>query len=275
MKSNLKIAVIGAGNIGLAIARGLVDSKLYKAKNITLTRRKKSHLEKITDKAFILTTDNQEAVNNSDVVIIAVEPRQMDKALNEIKDAMAPERHIVISVVTGVSLKKMKDILGDNINIVRAMPNTSIAIRESMTCMAAENSNGNGEENPLAVAEKIFSTVGKVTIIDEELMGAATALAACGVAFFLRAIRAASQGGIEIGFNSDKAIEIAAQTAKGAAALLLKNERHPEYEIDKVTTPRGVTISGLNQMEHQGFSSAMIRGIVTSAEKAEKLFSDE
>jgi len=275
MKSNLKIAVIGAGNIGLAIARGLVDSKLYKAKNITLTRRKKSHLEKITDKAFILTTDNQEAVNNSDVVIIAVEPRQMDKALNEIKDAIAPERHIVISVVTGVSLKKMKDILGDNINIVRAMPNTSIAIRESMTCMAAENSNGNGEENPLAVAEKIFSTVGKVTIIDEELMGAATALAACGVAFFLRAIRAASQGGIEIGFNSDKAIEIAAQTAKGAAALLLKNERHPEYEIDKVTTPRGVTISGLNQMEHQGFSSAMIRGIVTSAEKAEKLFSDE
>jgi len=275
MKSNLKIAVIGAGNIGLAIARGLVDSKLYKAKNITLTRRKKSHLEKITDKAFILTTDNQEAVNNSDVVIIAVEPRQMDKALNEIKDAIAPERHIVISVVTGVSLKKMKDILGDNINIVRAMPNTSIAIRESMTCMAAENSNGNGEENPLAVAEKIFSTVGKVTIIDEELMGAATALAACGVAFFLRAIRAASQGGIEIGFNSDKAIEIAAQTAKGAAALLLKPERHPEYEIDKVTTPRGVTISGLNQMEHQGFSSAMIRGIVTSAEKAEKLFSDE
>ncbi len=275
MKSNLKIAVIGAGNIGLAIARGLVDSKLYKAKNITLTRRKKAHLEMITGNAFQLTTNNQEAVNNSDVIIIAVEPRQMDGALNEIKEALLPERHIVISVVTGVSLKKMKDILGENINIVRAMPNTAIAIRESMTCMAAENANGSGEENPLAVAEKIFSTVGKVTIIDEELMGAATALAACGVAFFLRAIRAASQGGIEIGFNSGKAIEIAAQTAKGAAALLLKNERHPEYEIDKVTTPRGVTISGLNQMEHQGFSSAMIRGIVTSAEKAEKLFSDE
>ncbi len=275
MKSNLKIAVIGAGNIGLAIARGLVDSKRYKAKNITLTRRKKSHLEKIKDKDFQLTTDNMEAARNSDVIIVAVEPCQADKALNEIKDAIDPEKHIVISVITGVSLKKMKDILGENINIVRAMPNTAIAIRESMTCMTAENSNGGGENNPIVVAEEIFKTVGKVTVIDEELMGAATALAACGVAFFLRAIRAASQGGIEIGFNSDKAIEIAAQTAKGAAALLLKNERHPEYEIDKVTTPRGVTISGLNQMEHQGFSSALIRGIVTSAEKAEKLFNVE
>ena len=273
MKSNLKIAVIGAGNIGLAIAKGLVDSKLYKAKNITLTRRKQSHFDKIDVKNFQLTTDNTEAVQNSDVIIIAVEPRQMDRVLNEIKDTLVQEKHIVISVVTGISLNKMKEILGDDINVVRAMPNTAIAIRESMTCISVENTNGNTEESPLGITQKIFSTVGKVAVIDEELMGAATALAACGVAFFLRAIRAASQGGIEIGFNSDKAIEIAAQTAKGAAALLLKNERHPEYEIDKVTTPRGVTISGLNQMEHQGFSSAMIRGIVTSAEKAEKLFS--
>ena len=111
-------------------------------------------------------------------------------------------------------------------------------------------------------------------VIDEELMGSATALAACGLAFFMRAIRAASQGGVEIGFHADKALKIAAQTAKGAASLLLENERHPEYEIDKVTTPRGVTISGLNQMEHDGFRSAMIKGIVTSAEKAAKLYSN-
>jgi len=111
--------------------------------------------------------------------------------------------------------------------------------------------------------------------IDEDQMSAATALGACGIAFFLRTIRAASQGGIEIGFHADKALQIAAQTAKGAATLLLVNERHPEYEIDKVTTPRGVTISGLNQMEHEGLSSAMIKGIVTSATKAAKLYSNE
>jgi pyrroline-5-carboxylate reductase len=100
----------------------------------------------------------------------------------------------------------------------------------------------------------------------------ATALCACGVAFFLRAIRAASQGGIEIGFHSHEALPLAAQTARGAASLLLSFQNHPELEIDKVTTPQGCTISGLNEMEHQGFSSAMIRGIVTSSEKAAKLY---
>jgi pyrroline-5-carboxylate reductase len=148
------------------------------------------------------------------------------------------------------------------------MPNTAIGIRQSMTCLSSESANGKA----LSVAESIFNTVGKSLRIEEELMGAATALGACGIAFFLRAIRAASQGGIEIGFHPAKALQIAAQTAKGAASLLLENDQHPEFEIDKVTTPRGVTISGLNQMEHDGFSSAMIKGIVTSAKKAEKLY---
>jgi pyrroline-5-carboxylate reductase len=106
-------------------------------------------------------------------------------------------------------------------------------------------------------------------------MGPATALCACGIAFFLRAIRAASQGGIEIGFHAEEAILMASQTAKGAAQLLLQNESHPESEVDKVTTPRGITISGLNQMEHHGFSSAMIIGIVTAAEKAAKIYADK
>jgi pyrroline-5-carboxylate reductase len=137
-----------------------------------------------------------------------------------------------------------------------------------MTCLASDSSNPEAIE----VAESIFNAVGKSLRIDEELMGAATALGACGIAFFLRAIRAASQGGIEIGFSPAKALQIAAQTAKGASSLLLVNRQHPEFEIDKVTTPRGVTISGLNQMEHDGFSSAMIKGIVTSATKAAKLY---
>jgi len=137
-----------------------------------------------------------------------------------------------------------------------------------MTCLSAD-SKANGR---LKIAEDIFNQVGKTLIIDEELMIPATALCACGIAFFLRAIRAASQGGIEIGFHSEEALIMAAQTAKGAAALLLSGETHPEGEVDKVTTPRGCTISGLNQMEHSGFSSALIKGIVTSAEKAALLY---
>ena len=112
-------------------------------------------------------------------------------------------------------------------------------------------------------------------IINENQMASATALGACGIAFFLRAIRAASQGGIEIGFQSEEAFIIASQTARGAARLLLDNHTHPESEIDRVTTPMGATISGLNEMEHQGFSSALIKGITTSTEKVSKLFSLE
>ena len=140
-----------------------------------------------------------------------------------------------------------------------------------MTCLTSDKS----DSPAIDIAKEIFNSLGSTLLIEEELMSSATALGACGLAFFLRAIRAASQGGIEIGFSADKAMIIAAQTAKGASSLLLKNKEHPEHEIDKVTTPRGVTISGLNQMEHEGFSSAMIKGIVIAAQKAEKIYKSE
>jgi pyrroline-5-carboxylate reductase len=151
------------------------------------------------------------------------------------------------------------------------MPNTAIAIGESMTCIASDNAN----ENNLAEVSKMFKTVGEVIQINEELMTSATALCACGVAFFLRAVRAASQGGVEIGFHAEDALRMAAQTAKGAAALLLELKSHPEHEIDKVTSPKGCTIAGLNEMEHQGFSSSMIKGIKLSAQKAGELYVKE
>jgi pyrroline-5-carboxylate reductase len=148
------------------------------------------------------------------------------------------------------------------------MPNTAISIHESMTCLASANA----DERAFELAKSIFDAVGTTIVIKEELMAAATALGACGIAFFLRAIRAASQGGIEIGFHAADALKIAAQTARGAATLLLAGENHPEFEIDRVTTPRGCTIAGLNRMEHEGFSSAMIKGITLSAEMAAGLY---
>jgi pyrroline-5-carboxylate reductase len=263
-----KLAIIGTGNLGASIALGLTDSGLYKAGDITLTRREAERLASFKEKNFIVTSDNCEAVKNSVIIIIAVEPQQIDGVLDEIAPCLIAGKHLVISVITGVTIKQITNRLNKDVDIVRAMPNTAIAIRQSMTCLATESNNSTA----MSRAIEIFDTVGKSMVIDEELMGSATALAACGLAFFMRAIRAASQGGVEIGFHADKALSIAAQTAKGAASLLLQNGQHPEYEIDKVTTPRGVTISGLNQMEHDGFSSAMIKGIVTAAEKSAKLY---
>jgi pyrroline-5-carboxylate reductase len=263
-------AILGGGNIGLSIAKGLLKSNLFPSHNIYITRKRTEYIKEYALKGFKITSDNLEAVKNSEVIIIAVQPQQLNELLHEIKSEIT-SRHIVISVVSGASIKAIKDQLGENAPIVRAMPNTAIAIQESMTCLSAD-SKLNGA---LKTAKEIFDSVGKTLIIDEELMVPATALCACGIAFFLRAVRAASQGGIEIGFHSEDALLMAAQTAKGAAALLLSGEAHPEREVDKVTTPRGCTISGLNQMEHSGFSSALIKGIVTSAEKAAKLYKVE
>ena len=136
-----------------------------------------------------------------------------------------------------------------------------------MTCLAADAP----DRDSVEPVRTLFDSLGSTRVIKEELMGQATALCACGVAFFLRAIRAASQGGIEIGFHADEAIAMAAQTARGAASLLLVPGAHPESEIDRVTTPMGCTIAGLNLMEHEGFSSAMIKGIVGSSRKADNL----
>jgi len=265
----IRIAIIGAGNIGTAIANGLKESGRFATEDIILTRRKVELLAELKKQGFKVVTDNRQAVKNSKVIIIAVEPRQVDGVLKEISPVLEINNHILISVVTGIYIKQISRQIGKKITIIRAMPNTAIAVRESMTCIASDSADGPAIE----IAKSIFDSVGQTLLIDEERMIAATALGACGVAFFLRAIRAASQGGIEIGFHAHDALTIASQTARGAATLLLSTKHHPEQEIDRVTTPRGCTIAGLNQMEHEGFSSALIKGITVSADKASKLYS--
>jgi pyrroline-5-carboxylate reductase len=269
LKEISRIAILGAGNIGTSIANGLVQSGRFHADNIILTRRRAYLLNEMKGKGFVVQVNNVEAVKKSEVIIIAVEPQKIDGVLSEVGQELIPGKHIVISVVTGVSIRQIVKQVGKEMAIIRAMPNTAIAVGESMTCLA---SNGSDDE-AVEIAESVFETVGKTLRIGEEEMIAATALGACGIAFFLRAIRAASQGGIEIGFDSEAALAIAGQTAKGAASLLLAMGNHPEQEIDKVTTPKGCTIAGLNQMEHEGFSSAMIKGITVSAYKASQLYS--
>ena len=271
MTSKNHLAIIGAGNIGTSIAEGLVESGRLPAGSIALTRRKVGLLDDYKRRGFGVYSSNLEAVRKSDVILVSVEPQQIDGVLREIGAEIRPDTHVVVSVVSGVSIKQIKALLGAKVPVVRAMPNTAIAIRESMTCLAAES----GDREAIGIAKSLFDAVGKSLVIDEEQMIAATALGACGIAFFLRAVRAASQGGIEIGLHTDEALLIGAQTARGAASLLLQRSKHPEHEIDLVTTPRGCTIAGLNRMEHEGFSSSMIRGIVTSAEKAAGLYSPD
>ncbi len=262
-----RIAILGGGNLGQALARGWIAAGVVEPGNLRVIRRRPERLAELAELGVLTGADNQEAARSSDLLVIAVQPQQIEDLFEQVAPAIDPARHHVISVVSGVALGVLRERLGD-VALVRAMPNTAVAIRESMTCLSATSTHAEA----LDEARDLFDALGRTLVIHEDMMIPATALCTCGVAFFLRAVRAASQGGIEIGFHPDEAMLLAAQTARGAASLLLREGSHPEAEIDRVTTPRGCTIAGLNEMEHQGFSSALIKGILLSAEKAAGLY---
>lgn len=261
-----KLAIIGCGNIGLSLLQGLIKDKAIPPENITVTRRNIDELSYLTDSGVKLTSDNVIAVQNSDLVVIAVKPYNIVSILEEIKDHLKPGNHILVSVTAGVTINEIQARIKLQIPVFRAMPNISASVGKSVSCIC----HNEVRRDDIESVKSLFNSLGTTMIIDEELMQSATILGACGVAYVLRFIRAMIQGGIQIGFDAKTASEIVNQTVKGAAELLIERQVHPESEIDKVTTPKGCTIVGLNEMEHNGFSSSLIKGIVASYEKIEK-----
>ncbi|MBN2482199.1 MAG: pyrroline-5-carboxylate reductase [Bacteroidales bacterium] len=260
-----KLAILGGGNLGTSLAKGMIASGQFTYDEIIITEKRDSRISYLASLGFHVTDNNKDAVKNSQLLVMSVKPQQFKSLSEEIKDVTGPQ-HILISTITGISHKEIESAFGV-LPTFRIMPNTALEICESMTCISYKNSTVETEHKILS----IFGKLGKTLVIPEEMMGAATVVGACGIAFALRFMRAMSQGGIEIGFNSEMSQLITAQTVKGAARLILETNNHPEREIDKVTTPQGITISGLNEMEHQGLSSAVIRGLITSFNKLENL----
>jgi pyrroline-5-carboxylate reductase len=262
---NLKITILGGGNLGTSLAKGFIGSKQFEYNDIIITEKRESRINHLKSLGFNVTENNQEAISQSQIIIMSVKPQQFASLAEEIKNKIS-SKQILISTITGVTHKDIEAVLG-KLPLVRIMPNTALEICESMTCISFKNTDNTQESLILSIFEKL----GKTLIIPEDMMGAATVVGACGIAFALRFMRAMSQGGIEMGFNSEMSQFITAQTVKGAARLILETNNHPEREIDKVTTPQGITISGLNEMEHQGLSSAVIKGLITSFIKLENL----
>jgi pyrroline-5-carboxylate reductase len=263
---NIKVTIIGCGNIGLSLLQGILKDNSIPAQNITVTRRNTEELVYLEKVGVKLTSDNQSAIKGSNLIIIAVKPYNIINILEEIKDHLNPEKQILISVTAGITISQISNVLNATIPIFRAMPNISSSVGKSVSCICQNGA----DVKDIELVKSLFDTVGTTMIIDEELMQSATILGACGIAYVLRFIRAMIQGGIQIGFDAKTASDIVNQTVKGAAELLIERKQHPEYEIDKVTTPKGCTIVGLNEMEHNGFSSSLIKGIVASYEKIEK-----
>jgi len=263
METKIKIHIIGGGNLGVALAIGL--SKFSPNSLITISRRNIQHIQYLEKQDIRVTSDNTFEIEQADFILLTVKPYQVDTVLQEIMPHISNK--IIASAVSGLSIEMLEQKTNHAHSVVRIMPNIAAQFGESATCVSYP---GKSSEAGQAILG-LFSLLGTALIIEEKLMNGATILGACGTAYALRYIRAAMQAGIEIGFDAPTALAIASQTVKGAAQMTLEEKAHPEQLIDRVTTPQGCTIVGLNEMEHQGFSSSLIKGIKTSFDKIKEL----
>lgn len=266
----MKITIIGSGNMGGAMAKGLAQGSIFQPSDITCTAQSDATLDKMRaiNPEFNLTHDNLEASKNADIIIIAVKPWRVESIIEEIKPVLDLENQIILSFAGGVTFNELNEYLTKGSMqkqqicpvIFRVIPNTAIEVKSSMTFISAYNAS----KEQIDFITAMFNELGNTMLVEERLMAAGTALASSGIAFALRYVRAAIEGGVELGFYPREAQEIVVNTVKGAINLLLENKSNPESEIDKVTTPGGITIRGLNEMELSGFTSSVIRGLKAS-----------
>ncbi len=253
----MKIAMIGAGAMGGATVEGLIKAAYFKNEDITVADPSQQVVEKFAQQGVSVTTDNQMAAQDADIVCVCVKPWLVEQVLKNIKDVLNPQKQILIVIAAGVSSASIQEWLPACPPLFLMIPNIAIAQLASMTFLVPVTA----EKSQTELVKTIFNEMGQTIITDEQHLSSGTALASCGIAYALRYIRAAAEGGVQLGFRADDATSIVAQTVKGAVALLEASGKHPEQLIDQVTTPGGVTIKGLNAMEEAGFTNAVIKGL--------------
>ena len=253
----MKTAIIGAGNMGGAIAEALLRMDGYQ---ITVSNRTAAKLQRFAAAGASVTTDNCAAAKDADLVIIAVKPWLVEDVLGGLVSNVDFSGKTIVSVAAATKGAQLCAWAGDEPQILTAIPNTAIALGTSMTFLVPVRAT----EETTQQVKALFDTMGQTLVTDEAHLAAGTALASCGIAYALRYVRAATEGGVQLGFRASEAQAIVAQTLRGAAALLNHDGAHAEAEIDKVTTPSGLTIRGLNAMEEAGFTNAVIQGLLAS-----------
>lgn len=247
--------------MGGAIARGLAKGSLVRVEDIRVSNPSPGKLEALKAEFpdMQVTADNSEAVAGADIVVLAVKPWLVGEVLNKLQ---LKETQMLISIAAGIKLGDLWQLLGQKGNpLFRVIPNTAISEMQSMTLVSCSQAS----QEQIQLVLDIFSEMGLAMLIPEEKMAAATAMTSCGIAYALKYIQAAMQAGIELGVRPKDGMRMVAQSLKGAAELILANDTHPSVEIDKVCTPGGLTIKGINQLEHDGFTSALINAIKASA----------
>ncbi len=256
----MNIAVIGAGNMGGAIVHGLCQNRQIDHNHICVSNPSSGKLEALKQAypEINITHNNREAAADADIIILAVKPWLIEQVITEI--VPVPQQTIV-SVAAGIDFAQLDVMLSHRGNtIFRVIPNTAISVNASMTLIASHNATPAQEKLML----DIFSPMGMTMLIAEKQMSAATSMTSCGIAYALKFIQAGMQAGTELGIYPKEGMKMVAQTLKGAAELILQNDTHPAVEIDKVCTPGGYTIKGINTLEAHTFTTAIIEAIKAS-----------
>ena len=251
----MKITIIGAGNMGGAIARALAAIKPYG--DITVTARTCETLQKYASAGFNVTTDNIVAVEDADMIIFAVKPWLMEEVVSQVAGAIDCSTQVVASVAAGVSFSQLTQWLGCSPAIFRISPNTAIEVGSGVTFISSCNASGKTRGMIL----DMFSQMGYALEVEEDMMAAGTSLASCGIAYAMKYIQASVSGGVSLGFDEEQARRIVEYTVRGASELLLSTGNPPQVELDKVTTPGGMTQRGLAAIEEAGFSAAVQAGL--------------
>lgn len=257
----MTIAIIGTGNMGGAIVRGLIKSGTCLPEEIICTAKTTATLDRLReyDAHIRIGRNNAAATAEADIIVLAVKPWLVAEVMEEIHPNLAHQ--MVVSVAAGIALDDLARLIQPvECPLFRVVPNTAVESLCGVTFIASRGASDKQNEQICS----LFSALGYTLIVDEKLIPAGTALASCGIAFAMRYIRAAMEGGVELGFRPDEAARIVEHTVRGAATMLLESGAHPETEIDKVTTAGGITIKGLNAMESSGFTAAVIDGLKAS-----------
>ena len=259
---DLQIAIIGAGNMGGAIARGLSKGNLIQSKNIRVSDVSQKNLEAIKDFApdITVSNSNRDIIKDANIIILAVKPWLVESISEELENKFDYKKQIVISIAAGVEFEQLTKFFNTDATIFRIIPNTAIDVQQSVSTIASFNASK--EQEQLIV--DLFAELGKTFLVPESQLNAFMSLSSCGIAYAFRYIRAATEGGVEMGIYPSMAKDVVIQTLRGAIELLEANGTHPEVEIDKVTTAGGTTIKGLNEMEANGFTNAVIKGLKAS-----------
>ena len=260
MNEMKRIAIMGAGNMGGALARGFAANLSEEEFEIRVSNPSVAKLELLhSDFPRIQTfTDNMACAENADIIVIAVKPWIEESVLRQLEGISAiGSGTVVISLVAGDSFDNIRKYVGDGPEVFLAIPNTAVSVCKGMTFVSTDRD----DKEAGRLVSRIFDAVGMTEIVPLRMLNGGMAVASCGIAFMMRFLRAMTEGGVELGLYPATALRAAAQTMLGASELIEKGGGHPEAEVDKVTTAGGLTIRGLNAMEEAGFTGSVLKGL--------------